>query len=595
MARDLAITRMSDTASNSQKKQGILSFFQNPGKTERVEQVTRSGSENGPSDIIDLPEESDGENDSSLTIQSSIESDISTQSTNICESDEFEPEPNVTEEIDNENSGTAVMKKVALTSEQQDEHNLIEQKKKEGRILKKQQDKIERERKKVQQKKERERKRELERENRERKKQQEKEEREKKRQEEKDERDRKKLEEKEEKERKRLEEKELKEQERLKKEEEKRKKEEAKAKSQSRIGAFFKKATISSSETEETSDYKKYFLPFYVKSDVIMATNWKIDPKSLEKRESKIDDLLKSSFENTSIEWLNSKRLHHGYDVSFTAVEVLQNMTSKTKSDEELHQLLSKVPQKFIKFYENVRPPYVGTYSKKLTLPRGNPFSTEGTGFNYEYDSDLDWVNDEDEEGGGVDDLENEEDEDEEDQEEDEVDNEMEGFVDKDDNENSLDTKRKKFIGPLIPTIKLRSALETLDPESQNYFHLVSVECLYPDLKFPVDPLKAPPKRSNEEHDISEPNSKNSTPTKKAKTLITESKDLLKLLEQVHDSTFSLGTITEILQKHLPQYKKDTIKNTVKEYAAKSTKGQRKWQLKDLKSWESLKETSSNS
>lgn len=588
---------MSSTASpvSGSKKHGILSFFQNTAKSEkRAEESDTKGDGESQEAAIQIEEDSDKVD----PIESADElNEDSQRSTSIAE------KGNETEVDDKENNNNENNKNNHDTEFTQDnkkaEPALRREKSKELDLKKKEQERIERENKKLEekqkrekQKQEREAKKLQEREERERRKQQEKEERERKKRQEKEERERKKQQEKEEKEQERLrkeEDKRKKEEEKRKKEEEKRKKEEAKERTQSRIGNFFKKASSKQTDEVEVSDFEKYFLPFYVKSGVVMVNSYNsTTSEDLESKVKDIDQLLESNDTSSSIEWLHSHNQKHGYEIKMTAVEVLQTMTAKKKSDEELSKLLNKVPQKFIKFYENVRPPYVGTFSKKLTLPRDNPFSTEGTGFDYGYDSDLDWVNEEEEEGG-VDDLENDdEDEEEEQDDEDDGENEMDGFLDKDDDETGV--SRKKFVGPLIPTIKLRKDLSTLDEESQKYFALVSVECLYQDAEFPVDPFKPLNKRvATETSDQPEQKSSSTTPNKKTKSLITEPQDIVKLLEQVHDSTFSLSTITEIVQKHLPQYKKDTIKNSIKEYAAKSTKGDRKWQVKDMESWEELK------
>lgn len=575
------MSEMKPSVSN-QKRRGILSFFQNTGKVDKATTVNAISQDSAieidiESDTLEplnSSEPEEGEKDEEMDSQKS-----DTATLDAADSQQETEKTGGAE--DNDSASTMANKKA--------ERELRRQKEKQAKSKRKEEERLERERKKLEekqkrnrQKQERELKKQQEKEERERKRLQEKEDREKKRQQEKEEREKKRLEEKEMKEQERL----KKEEERLKKEEEKRKKGETKERSQSRIGNFFKKATVSSSEQSVTSDFKKHFLPFYIKSDVIMANTWKMDPQKLKENVPRIDKLMKTEDRISSVEWMNSFKCHHGYEIKLTAVEVLQTMTSKKKTDEELSALLNEVPQKFIKFYENVRPPYVGTYSKKLTLPNNNPFSTEGTGFDYGYDSDLDWVNEEEEEGG-VDDLENDEDEEDEDQEDEEGgDNEMDGFPDKDENENMA---RKKFVGPLIPTIKLRKDTDKLDDESKQYFALVSVECMFQDQCFPVDPYKAPNKRPAVEDGSFETTSSKNPATKKSKSLITEPKHLLQLLEQVHDCTFSLSTVVEIIQKHLPQYKKDTIKNSVKEYAAKSTKGDRRWEVKDMNNWEHLK------
>ncbi|QLQ82600.1 hypothetical protein HG537_0H03630 [Torulaspora globosa] len=389
--------------------------------------------------------------------------------------------------------------------------------------------------------------------------------------------------------------------ERAQKELEKQRKEEAKERAQSRIGNFFKKISDSSKQLEEKSDYQKYFLPFYAKDGVILAVD-RFPTGSLEERKQEIDRQLsvRNSADDAVLDWLASKSVKRGGKVKFTAVSLLQQMTSKDKTDKELQSLLKMIPQKYIKFYENVRPPYIGTYSKDVILPVDDPFCTDGTGYDYGYDSDLEWINEEEEDGeqGGVDNLESgEEDEDEEDEEASE--GEFEGFLDAEESSNkSRPAGKRKFIGPLIPTVHLRTNMENLDEDDKKYFELVKVEFLIDHQPFPIDPYFQPSssiKRlaDTDQDQGSSSNSPSVSPEKKRpKTLITETAHLLKLFDEIHDSTFSLGTVTEIAQKNLPQYSKQTIKNTVKEYAVKGTgKGDfgKKWVIRDMKLWEDLR------
>lgn len=394
--------------------------------------------------------------------------------------------------------------------------------------------------------------------------------------------------------------------EKTQKELEKQKKEEAKQRAQSRIGSFFKKVSDSSKESNDKSDYQKYFLPFYAKDGVVLPRDQPLH-SSFERQRNDVDQQLgqRESADDAILDWLASKSVKRGGRVTFTAVSLLQQMTSKEKEDEELQSLLKMIPQKYIKFYENVRPPYIGTYSKDVILPAENPFSTEETGYDYGYDSDLDWINEEDEEGeqGGVDNLESGED-DEDEEEEEASEGEFEGFLDAEDGSNkSRSAGKRKFIGPLIPTVHLRSKLNDLDEDDKKYFEAVKVEYLIEQQPFPIDPHTSVG-RSQSSNNLKrlaeadqDPESSSNSPSvspekKRVKALITETTHLLKLFNEIHDSTFSLGTVTEIAQKNLPQYSKQTIKNTVKEYAVRGTgKGDlgRKWVIRDMKHWEDLR------
>lgn len=398
-----------------------------------------------------------------------------------------------------------------------------------------------------------------------------------------------------------------KEEEKLKKDEERKIREETKQRSQSRIGNFFKKVSDATKQLNVKSDYEKYFLPFYAKDGTILPKSWPASIIDLEESKSSLDKILSGqehkSDENDALTWLNSKRTNRGYKIKFTATALLQQMTAKEKEDSQLMNLLLLIPQKYIKFYENVRPPYIGTYSKDAILPTDDPFSTEGTGFNYEYDSDLEWVNEEEEEGeeGGVDNLESgEEDEDEDEDEASE--GEFDGFLEAEEKSaDGIQGKKRKFLGPLIPTVCLRSNINDMDASDRRYFGEISVTYTSEQYPFPIDPNVLTSKQQSSNgtkraliEDQADAKSTSTSPSvspekKRAKSLITDKDSLLKLFEEVDGSTFSLGTVTEIAQKNLPQYSKQAIKNTVKEYAIRGTGPTRKWQIKDQKHWEILR------
>lgn len=397
-------------------------------------------------------------------------------------------------------------------------------------------------------------------------------------------------------------EKKAKEEEKLKRENEKKAKEEAKERSQARIGNFFKKVTDSNKPTNVRSDYERFFLPFYSKEGVVVSRSNQLSPNELNTNKSNIDSLInQTEDDNQVLDWLDSQEnsIKTSLPIAYQAVSLLQQMTSKEKSDQELQGLLSLIPHKYIKFYENVRPPYIGTYSKDIILPKDNPFSTKDTGYNYDYDSDLEWVNEEEEVEGGVENLESGE-EDEEDEEEEASEGEFDGFLDAEDNGNQNGAGKKKFIGPLIPIVSLRNNQDQLEEDDKKYFNMVAVQYLVEEQPFPIDPnqyIKA--QVDNVKKKAADPSNDSSSPSvspeKKNKSLISEPKDLLKLFDEIQDSTFSLGTVTEIAQKNLPIYSKQTIKNTVKEYAVKPNGGSsRKWAIKDIQYWDNLRSACNN-
>ena len=124
---------------------------------------------------------------------------------------------------------------------------------------------------------------------------------------------------------------------------------------------------------------------------------------------------------------------------------------SRPQSMEISNDLLAKISVKYLKFAEDVRPPYIGTYTKPIDsracakLCR-NPFlRTLPT--NYEYDSEAEW-----EEPGEGEDLDSEG---EEEVGEDDEGDEMEGFLDDDDEQGDgsriTDPKGRPILGDLEP------------------------------------------------------------------------------------------------------------------------------------------------
>ncbi|SCV04095.1 LAMI_0H13366g1_1 [Lachancea mirantina] len=373
------------------------------------------------------------------------------------------------------------------------------------------------------------------------------------------------------------------------KEEEKLRKEEDREKAQARIGNFFKKAKPSKTAIVTKSDFEKSFLPFYLRNGVRFANDKILTPEKLLVSKSSIDSQLIQNFENKTERWLMSTPRLVANSITMTATNLMQQMTSKEKSEDDFQKLLQQIPQKYIKFYENVRPPYIGTYSKEIILPKDNPLSTAETGYDYDYDSDWDWNNEGDEEGGGIEDLDDAEVEEEEDDAEDGSEGEFDEFLE---DADTIDgAKKQKFVGPLIPTVKLRTDYCSLPDDDRYYFDLVSVEALIIQQPFPISidynpPSKRPANDENKVDARDEPSHKN------AKSVITESADLITLYNEVHESSFSLATLTELAQNKLPKYSKKTIRNTIKDLATRVAvdgKASKIWQLNDKEKWENLK------
>jgi chromatin assembly factor 1 subunit A len=108
--------------------------------------------------------------------------------------------------------------------------------------------------------------------------------------------------------------------------------------------------------------------------------------------------------------------------------------------------LLKDVPVKFLKFAEDVRPPYRGTFTSQplygITRLAKNPLRRDLPETNYDYDSEAEWIEDEDAE-----DLNSEGEED--DAELDDAED-MDGFLD-DENDELMTSKRLVLQGDLEP------------------------------------------------------------------------------------------------------------------------------------------------
>ena len=113
--------------------------------------------------------------------------------------------------------------------------------------------------------------------------------------------------------------------------------------------------------------------------------------------------------------------------------------------------LLKRFTIKYLKFAEDVRPPYIGTYSKICDQSEGSklsrkPFAKALPATNYDYDSEAEW-----EEPGEGEDLDSEG---EEEAGEDEDDDEMEGFLDDEEGSEMVraaNLKHRSLNGDLEP------------------------------------------------------------------------------------------------------------------------------------------------
>ncbi|KAM5486993.1 hypothetical protein MaudMau93_004876 [Microsporum audouinii] len=295
-------------------------------------------------------------------------------------------------------------------------------------------------------------------------------------------------EEREEKKRQREEEKQAKEDEKRRKEEEKQKKE----RSQMKLNAFFTKPKASPSssngaelsgarsaanstsesmnkESNPASDFELEFPPFFIQSHVKLAPSHRFerDPSSLGHACEKLDRLCKTNFgladtispqqyNPTELFKMISYKRHQGNPTTPSVKDILLklqepqhnsiDLTDANGTATRVEKLLRRIPMKVLNFREDVRPPYQGTFTKRLerTAARKlcrNPFWRGVPDFNYDYDSEAEW--EEPEEGEDI--VSEGEDEISDDGEDD-----MDDFLDDGDDEPA-NTKRRMIVGDLEP------------------------------------------------------------------------------------------------------------------------------------------------
>ena len=218
-------------------------------------------------------------------------------------------------------------------------------------------------------------------------------------------------------------------------------------------------------------DYERSFPPFFVQSHTTLApvhrfcrgeglcyAQEKVDEALLESQEA--SDIPKEvafrPYDSLHISPQGSYRCPPGVrsvkDIVAEIDGVSHNPIDLTESQFQRAtkrplDLLKSIPVKILKFAEDVRPPYIGTYTRlqdprKISRLARNPFRRELPETNYDYDSEAEW-----EEPGEGEDLDSEGEEEIED--EDEAD--MEGFLD-DEETDARAVKRRPILGDLEPT-----------------------------------------------------------------------------------------------------------------------------------------------
>ncbi|RDW93144.1 putative chromatin assembly factor 1 subunit A [Aspergillus mulundensis] len=329
--------------------------------------------------------------------------------------------------------------------------------------------------------------------------------------------------EKEEERKKREEKKRAKDEEKAAREEEKRKKDEEKLKkerAQMKLNSFFAKPKVPTEQSStvggspkklsgdgisagsfksarEVSDYQREFPNFFLHANTTLAPphRFERDALALAHLQEKVD----ASFNIETAEQLTFRpselfklmpyKRRRGQqkmsvrDILFQ-MQSLSDLPETSDAARRLQESLKQVRMKSLKFGEDVRPPYQGTYTKNLSREAAsklmrNPFRRELPEVNYDYDSEAEW---EDAEEGEELDSEEEEEGSE------DGDEDMDGFLD-DEDDHLANGKRRLLVGgdlePVCSGIKWQD--QGLDPELQAY----KLETILPSVTFPIDPFSS--------------------------------------------------------------------------------------------------------
>ncbi|KAH8702187.1 chromatin assembly factor 1 subunit A-domain-containing protein [Talaromyces proteolyticus] len=445
--------------------------------------------------------------------------------------------------------------------------------------------------------------------------------------------------EREEKKRAREEEKQAKEEEKRKKEEEK----EKKARSQMRLSSFFTKPPADKAKSPDPSessphknstrdvansptpgigtetvrsDYHSEFPEFFIHENTQLAPphRFQRDENASEHIREKLDGFLKQTdarpvYRSADLFDMIPYRRRKGRHVVpiKTIIQKLQDEGNVDASRESIRHLLRKTTMKSLKFGEDVRPAYYGTFTKPLSNDQATklcrrPYARTLPDINYDYDSEAEW--EEPEEGEDLDS------EGEEEMSEDGEDD-MDGFLD--DEEEQIEGRRRLIIGDLEPVctgIKWDGDGD-IDPAMEAY----RIEAISDTMRFPIYPFSTAywPKPKAVEQTVAKGHTMTSArgtlhafstaqstqsqtplatvarpsistesaiPSKVKKPFPPEQLDAFK--EAVEGSDLTKAGLIEVLKKRFPKISKDVLKETLNLVAVRvgQKEADKKWVCK---------------
>ncbi|KAJ8099782.1 chromatin assembly factor 1 subunit A-domain-containing protein, partial [Lipomyces tetrasporus] len=406
-------------------------------------------------------------------------------------------------------------------------------------------------------------------------------------------------------------------------EEEKRKKEEElkqKDRQQLRLGSFFNKkpspATSTTAvemrvpEVAKKSDYEEVFLPFHVKVNATLypVNSFRKDGAALDSTRQHLDQLIaqlrssQSAFDAIVVpeqassppNFAEIMNLHpvklrgRGKITTHTAKDVISlfNYESSTiatnngkvdheMSETRLRAVLQSLPRKFLRFWEDFRPPYMGTFTKTRQIPRNNPFFLDER-LNYEYNSEAEWVEEDGEIGEDLEGGSNDSEDDEESAVGDFIDDEMKDFLVSEEG----DRPRRSILAPLVPVAK-GICWTDLNTGINDEFDGTGMQIatIHPAITLPVDPFKdyfAVTKASSfdlctgaaSKTPFQPSNANNFASTSsKALTMRISENDLKEILLKIHGSDMTQLMLIETLKREFKTISKESIRLTIKEVA----------------------------
>lgn len=245
------------------------------------------------------------------------------------------------------------------------------------------------------------------------------------------------------------------------------------------------------------SDYEHDFPPFFVQSHVKVGPSHRFerDPDSLAHARQKLDESFKRQDEGAAVsrpfnpsklfQIIPYKRLQ-GKSKIHSVKDIMASLQDSNCIDltdpkqaidvtARARNKLNRVPMKVLKFLEDVRPPYQGTFTKRLTEQAArklcrNPFLRGVSDINYDYDSEAEWEEPEEGEDIGSEG---------EDEISDDGEDDMDDFLD-DAEDGPTTAKRRMVIGDLEPVCSgIRWAEDTTDDPLFKQYRLEVISGMY--------------------------------------------------------------------------------------------------------------------